>query len=196
MKLIVGLGNPGPKYANSRHNIGFNVVDRAARAMQDKSIVWQKESKFKAEVFRTGDLIFVKPQTYMNLSGVAVSQISQYYKILPDEIYIVHDDLDLPLGKIRIRSGGASAGHNGVQSIIEALNTDKFVRIRLGIGRGKENQTKNSDQNLKRRSVIDFVLSRFRQSEAGEMRKLIHNGAAALTMTVREGMEKAMNYYN
>lgn len=181
MKLIVGLGNPGESYDGTRHNIGFMVADKLAHELGNE-VVWTEDRKKKVMTARVGEVLLVKPQTYMNASGLAVKKLMDFYKLTPEDVWIIHDDLDLPLGKIRIREKGASAGHNGVASLITHLGTDGFVRFRLGIGRGK--------------NVIDFVLSRFTQSEAGEMRKLIKYGAEAVRMALGEGTDKAMNFYN
>lgn len=181
MKLIVGLGNPGESYDGTRHNIGFMVVDKLAHELGNQ-VKWTEDRKKKVMTARAGEVLLVKPQTFMNASGLAVKKLVDFYKLTPDDVWVIHDDLDLPLGKIRIREKGASAGHNGVANIITHLGTDAFVRFRLGIGRGK--------------NVIDFVLSRFTQSEAGEMRKLIKYGAEAVRMALGEGTDKAMNFYN
>lgn len=141
MKLIVGLGNPGEKYANVRHNLGFMVLDELAKRGKRKGESWKFEKKFKSEIFNltlnASRFTLAKPQTYMNNSGMAVKAIADYYKINPENIVIIHDELDLPLGKIRIRKGGSSAGHHGIESIMEALKTDQFWRVRLGIGPAK-----------------------------------------------------------
>ena len=139
MRLIVGLGNPGQEYANTRHNVGFMVVDRIA-AM--RGIVLHKENEFKAE---TADITIdgekvklVKPQTFMNNSGEAVSKIKHYYKVDNENIWVIHDDIDLDFAKVRAALGGSSAGHKGVQSIINHIDTDQFWRIRVGVGRDEQ----------------------------------------------------------
>jgi PTH1 family peptidyl-tRNA hydrolase len=195
MKLIVGLGNPGNEYEDTRHNIGFMVLDKLAKELGTDA-TWEEDKKRKAWVAKVGGVVLVKPTTFMNASGTAVKALADFYKIAPVDVYVIHDDLDLPLGKIRIRQKGASAGHNGVASIITQLGTDVFVRVRLGIGRGKEAVKGDTDQNLGHRSVIDFVLSRFTQSEAGEMRKLIKHGVEAVRIALEDGIDKAMNQYN
>jgi PTH1 family peptidyl-tRNA hydrolase len=120
----------------------------------------------------------------MNESGRAVAAVSEFYKIPPKDMWVVHDDIDLPLGKIRIRAGGGSGGHNGVESLIAHLKTDAFLRFRLGVGRGAH------------RSVVEFVLSRFQQGEAGEMRKLIKHGVDAVRLALEKGTDRAMNRFN
>jgi peptidyl-tRNA hydrolase, PTH1 family len=196
MKLIVGLGNPGEEYSETRHNIGFMVVDKLAKELGEHAPVWEYNKKANAQTCSVGGVLLVKPSTYMNASGEAVGKLAAYYKIDTTDIWVIHDDIDLPLGKLKIRAQGASAGHNGVESIIKDIGTDKFVRFRLGIGRGREDKTKNTDQQLHHRNVIDFVLSRFKMHEAGEFRKLIKHGADAVRMALMEGIDKAMNRYN
>lgn len=196
MKLIIGLGNPGPDYATTRHNVGFMVVDKLAKELGSITPSWKKEDAHKSLVVKISDVILVKPLTFVNQSGQAVKSLADYYKVKSDDVWVVHDDMDLPIGKLRIRSSGGSAGHNGVDSIIQALKTDKFIRYRLGIGRGKEDIKRHTDRELHHRSVIAFVLSRFRQSEAGEMRKLIKYGTEAVRIALTEGIDKAMNRFN
>ncbi len=196
MKLIVGLGNPGSQYAQTRHNIGAMVVERLSHEIGTVPSSWKEEAGGKALTCKIGDVILVRQLTFMNTAGLAVKALVDYYKISPDDVWVIHDDIDLPLGKIRIRTGGASAGHHGVDSIITNLKTDKFLRFRLGIGRGKESTGRMTDRNLHRRSVISFVLSRFRPNEAGSFKHLIKHGTEAVRITLTEGIDKAMNRFN
>lgn len=197
MKLIVGLGNPGPEYSQTRHNIGFMVVDQLARDMIEGPISWVTDSKKNIATIKSGDILFVKPMTFMNKSGFAVKALVDFYKLNPKEdVWVVHDDIDLPIGKIRIRQGGSSAGHNGVASIIEQLKTDDFLRFRMGIGRGKESTGKQADKNMHHRFVISFVLSHFRRGEIGDLRKLVKYGADAVNIALTEGIARAMNRFN
>lgn len=199
MKLIVGLGNPGGKFEYTRHNIGFMVAEKFVKDRLPSVVsqhAWKDEKRFSARISRLDDCLVVKPQTYMNYSGAAILSIVNYYKIPTSEIWVVHDDIDLPLGKIRIRQGGASAGHHGIDSIIKNIKSDDFVRFRLGIGRGKLDVRKTADQNLHRHDVEKFVVSLFKQNEAGDAKKLIKRGAEALEFTLENGIEKAMNRYN
>jgi PTH1 family peptidyl-tRNA hydrolase len=199
MHLIVGLGNPGDKYKDTRHNIGFSVVDKFVKAKLSlfSSIkAWRKEEKLACDISHLKDIFLIKPTTYMNLSGMAVQRVVSYYKIEPKNIIVVHDDIDLPLGKVRIRRGGASAGHRGVQSIIKELKTDDFVRVRLGIGRGRLDTTKSTDVNLSRRLVKNFVLSKFRDREGGDNKKLVKKGVEALSTILDKGEQAAMNKFN
>ena len=200
MKLIVGLGNPGDKFQYTRHNVGFMVVERLVKdrlPLAPSLTAWKKKEKYVGEVCKLDDVVVVKPQTYMNLAGMCVARLASYYKILVFDIWVVHDDIDLPLGKIRIRKGGASAGHHGIDSIIRELGgKSDFVRFRLGIGRGKLDIKKTTDINLHRRAVKNFVVSPFRETEAGDAKKLIKRGAEALELALKKGIDVAMNRFN
>lgn len=199
MNLIVGLGNPGDKFVYTRHNIGFMVVEKLVKdrlPLMPSLNAWKGNEKLSCQICRLKECIVIKPATYMNRSGGAVFSVVNYYKINLSDIWVVHDDIDLPLGKIRIRIGGASAGHHGIDSIMKNIHFENFVRFRLGIGRGKLNLKKTADQNLHRRDVEKFVISPFTQSEAGEMKKLIKKGAEALEIAISKGIEKAMNRFN
>lgn len=196
MKLIVGLGNPGPEYENTRHNIGAMVVERLSHELGEGRPSWQEDAAHKTMLCKIGDVLLVRQLTHMNTAGIGVKSVVDYYKVSPNDVWVVQDDIDLPLGKIRIRTGGASAGHHGVDSIITNLKTDQFVRFRLGIGRGKESTGRQSDKNIKRRSVISFVLSRFRTSEAGSLKHLIKNAAVAIQIALIDGVDRAMNRFN
>ena len=196
MKLIVGLGNPGDKYKDTRHNVGFMVVEKLAHELGGSDVKWGNEEKHKALIAKTGDVLLMKPTTFMNASGVAVSSAVHFYKLTPEDVWVIHDDLDLPLGKIRIRVGGASAGHHGVDSLIRELGSDKFTRIRLGIGRGTSQSGTVADRKLHPSSVIDFVLSRFGKSEAGELKHLVKEGVEAVRIALFKGIDKAMNRFN
>lgn len=196
MKLIVGLGNPGDKYKDTRHNVGFLVADKLAHELGSPEAPWTMDEKRKAIVAKTGGIIIVKPQTFMNASGVAVKSIIDFYKVSIQDVWVIHDDIDLPLGKVRIRVGGSSAGHHGVDSIIRELHSVDFVRVRLGVGHGKENIGLNEDKHLKRTSVMHFVLSRFGRSEAGELKHLVKHGVEAVRLALYEGIDRAMNRFN
>ncbi len=132
MKLIVGLGNPGKKYRTTRHNIGFLCLDHIAHKYNTK---FKHKRKFKGEIAIDCDAILLKPQTYMNLSGESVRAVMDFYHIKPESLLVIHDDLDLPPGKLRIRQNGGTAGHKGLKSIIEHIHTDQFNRLKFGIGR-------------------------------------------------------------
>lgn len=198
MKLIIGLGNPGSEYEDTRHNIGFMVLDKLARELHEagRSVVWEENSKFQSVIAKFDEVLLVKPVIFMNNSGIAVQKIVDFYRVKPEDIWVIHDDFDLPLGKIRIREQGSSAGHNGVDSIIEKLGTDKFVRFRLGIGKGKENEPVTADRKFSHREVIAFVLSRFREDEAGALKHLIKHAVEAVQYALDKGLAKTMNRFN
>lgn len=196
MKLIIGLGNPGPEHETTRHNIGFMVVDKLARELGITTAIWEKSDKHKALVAKISDVILVKPLTFMNNSGITVKSLVDFYKLTPFDVWVIHDDIDLPLGKIRIREKGGSAGHNGVTSIMTHLKSDDFVRFRLGIGRGKESTGRSENKNLHHRAVIGFVLSHFGRGEAGSLKHLVDHAVKAVQIGLTEGLDKAMNRFN
>ncbi|MCL4338078.1 aminoacyl-tRNA hydrolase [Patescibacteria group bacterium] len=199
MKLIIGLGNPGDKYQYSRHNIGFMAVEKFIKDRLPSAVTknaWKDETKFSGKICKLEDCIVVKPQTYMNRSGISVLSLVNFYKINLEDIWVVHDDIDLPLGKIRIRKGGGSAGHNGIESIMANLHSPDFERFRLGIGRGKLDKEHTADHNLHRREVEKYVLSLFRDSEASDVKHLIKSAVEAIEIALKDGIEKAMNRFN
>jgi len=149
MKLVVGLGNPGKKYELTRHNVGFLAVDY----LIDEFNASYESSKFKGELYKAKDFLFLKPQTYMNLSGESVKEVKNFYKIENEDIIVIHDDIDLKLGALRFKRGGSSGGHNGLKSIDEHIGND-YYRVRIGIGRPERKEM-----------VINFVLSNFTPQE-------------------------------
>jgi len=190
MKLIVGLGNPGEKYSKVRHNLGFDVLDELVRKLN--LVNWEMMGKFKSEIIKTPDIALVKPQTYMNKSGLAVSLIAGYFKVSPENIIVIHDELDLHLGKIKVRIGGAAAGHHGVESIIESLGT-QFIRVRLGIGNLR---TQNSEHKGQSVSAEKFVLEPFLHSEKPQVKHMIKQALKALDLLLEKGLEQAQNQFN
>jgi peptidyl-tRNA hydrolase, PTH1 family len=197
MKLIVGLGNPGEKYEHTRHNLGFLVVDHVLKDYSTSKVVWEKATKHKSEVasitVQEEKVLLAKPQTYMNNSGLAVRLLMDFYKVEFTDLWIVYDELDLPLGSIKIRFGGAAAGHHGVESIMEAIGTDKFWRFRLGIG-VTHNKSEVGRHNF--RDAKEYVLDTFRSGEAGKARELIKHGSKAVEAALEQGIERAMNQFN
>jgi PTH1 family peptidyl-tRNA hydrolase len=200
MKLIVGLGNPGGRHAKSRHNLGFMVIDALFKDYSTPKDGFKEEKKFQSQIAeivwqpkkrKEEKVILVKPLTFMNGSGAAVLLISKFYKIKPEDVWIIHDEVDLPLGAMKIRLGGSSAGHKGVESILEHLKTDKFWRFRLGIGPQRE---KTSGKHL--RPIDDFVLGEFGEHERGKAREIIKKTKKAVENALEEGLEKAMNRFN
>lgn len=198
MKLIIGLGNPGEKYEKTRHNLGFEVLDKFLKDFESASkTIWEESKKLKAQIVKIEwqpkkgklqEVILAKPTTFMNDSGLAISLLCSFYKILPSDVLIVHDEIDLPLGKTKIRFGGGTAGHKGVTSVMEKLGTDKFWRLRLGIGSTlKGKKIKHADK---------IVLGKFGRSETGKARDLVKKGAKTLEEILEHGFETAMNKYN
>lgn len=198
MKVVVGLGNPGDKYKNIRHNLGFMVVDELIKKLEagrwevgDRN--WKMEQKFKAEILKLEELILAKPQTFMNMSGLAVKLLTTYYKLLPTNVIIIHDELDLPLGKIKVRMGGAAAGHHGVESIINNLGTDQFIRVRLGIGNLRTQSGEHKGQTI---SAEKFVLEPFLHSEKPKVKHMIKQAVKALSLLLEKGLEQSQNQFN
>ncbi|MDD3654113.1 MAG: aminoacyl-tRNA hydrolase [Desulfotomaculaceae bacterium] len=186
MKIIVGLGNPGREYALTRHNIGFMVIDRLALALKVK--LEKKLLKSLVGQVQIGGekVILVKPQTYVNLSGEAVGALINWYRLTASDLLVVYDDLDLPPGKLRIRPGGSSGGHKGVQSIIQIIGTESFPRMRVGIGR----------PTVPEFETADYVLGQISGSEVQIFNEVLKLAPEAVHCIVREGIERAMNLYN
>jgi PTH1 family peptidyl-tRNA hydrolase len=190
MKLIVGLGNPGEKYENTRHNIGFAVISDFRFKILDFSD-WKTNKKFNADIatgkFGREKIILLKPQTFMNESGQAVAAAARFYKIKPADILVIHDDIDLPLGKIRIKKDGSSGGHRGVDSIIAALGTENFVRLKIGVA--PETRPKNFN-------AANFVLKKFTKAEEKTLTETIKKATEAVAVTIMEGVDVAMSQFN
>jgi len=172
MRLIIGLGNPGIKYQGTRHNIGFMVVDKITADFNFKSIFNAEISK---KIFRDQKIIIVKPQTFMNNSGSSIKSIIDYYKISIKDIIIIHDDIDLNLGEIKIQENRSSAGHKGVQSIIDAIGTKDFIRMRIGIKPTNQEEPINTEK---------FVLQKFTPEEGITIQETIEKAAALLATTL------------
>lgn len=188
MILIVGLGNPGEKYAHTRHNIGFMVVDELARKISTFNFQFSVDRKSNAEILKIKhgdkDVILAKPQTMMNASGFAVKKLTNFYKLEPSSVWVIHDDLDLPLGKIKIAVGHRSAGHHGIDSIVEHLGTNEFVRFRVGIGHPAKGDTNHLDRN----EVIEYVLRDFEGKELTEAKKAIKKTVKAIVAVLEKGL--------
>jgi len=181
--LIVGLGNPGRRYAGTRHNVGFDVVDTLATRFNTG---WEAAPRgIEALTARAADVVLVKPLTFMNLSGAAVAGLLQFYKIAVGDMLVIVDDVNLELGRLRTRPSGSAGGHNGLKSIIGSLGTEEFARIRLGVGRGDG-----------RRDLADHVLSKFDAAERADVEALIGRAADAAQLFVTEGIGPVMNRYN
>lgn len=197
MKLIVGLGNPESKYAGTRHNLGFDVLNKYASSIR-YPVLWEEQKKFKSQIAKiTKDILCVKPQTYVNNSGLAVILLTTYYKIHTTDLIVIHDELDLPLGKIKVRLGGAAAGHLGVESIIEALGTDQFIRVRVGIGPSTGSGLALLGEHKKAHfSAEKFVLGPFLHSEKPKVKHMIKQALKALEILLEKGLEQAQNQFN
>ncbi len=180
-RLIVGLGNPGTEYRETRHNVGFMIVDRMAQSMQ---VTWRLEKTWRAEVVRTSSVCLCKPTTYMNLSGEAVAAVAKFYKIDPAEVLVVLDDMALPLGKLRLRTGGSAGGHNGLQSVIDHLGTSEIARLRVGIGSAEAGQASN------------HVLGRFALEERDILEQSLARATDAIDCAQARGFSVAMNLFN
>ncbi len=186
MYIVAGLGNPGSRYEMTRHNIGFHTIDYIA----EQKNVKVKKLKFKALYGETeicGEKVYlVKPQTYMNLSGESIGEFASFYKIAPENIIIINDDISLDTGRIRVRPKGSAGGHNGLKSIIYHLQSDEFPRIKMGVGAP---QNENYD-------LADFVLGKFTRDEIPVMEKAIIRAAEAVDEIIAKGVGSAMNKYN
>jgi len=193
MKLIVGLGNPGRGYANSRHNIGFVCLNHFARMQSIRFDKKQCKARIGLGEVAGSKVIVAKPQTYMNRSGQSVSLLVDKFNVSLNNLLVIHDDLDLPLGKIRIRQGGSAGGHKGVGSIITDLDGQNFIRIRVGIGRPVKNEgfTEFSDDE-----IINYVLSDFTPDEKQTITQVIPRVSEAILCLLAEGLAAAMNRYN
>jgi len=182
VKLIVGLGNPGPKYAGTRHNVGFGVIDEAAHraAVRFESA---PADALMARV-RSQDVLLAKPMTYMNESGQAIGELLRYFKVDVADLLVVVDEVQLPLGKLRARARGSAGGHNGLKSVIQHVG-EEFARLRLGVGRGDA-----------RRDLADHVLARFDKDEAADVERMIERATDASEVFVTAGIAAVMNQFN
>ena len=184
--MLVCLGNPGDQYDNTRHNVGFMVADQ----LGERYRLPIQKLKFKAltNIFTiSGEKVLVmKPVTYMNLSGEAVGEAARFYKLPPERVLVISDDVSLPLGKLRIRKGGSAGGHNGLKSIIQHLGTDQFPRIKVGVG-----QKPHPDYDM-----ADWVLSKFAGEDLKTITEAIRKAADAVECLIQEGPDKAMNRFN
>ncbi len=185
IRLVVGLGNPGKEYENTRHNVGFMVIDELVRRLKLKNY---KEEAL-SHVYRTKiagrEVLLAKPQTYMNNSGLAVVNLLEDYSIRPEEMLVIYDDLDLPLGMTRLRLEGSSGGHRGVESIIKNIKTERFPRLKIGIGRPKN-----------KKDVVKYVLSPFSKEEEELARAVIKKSAECVLRSIELSPQSAMEFCN
>ncbi|MCI0619998.1 aminoacyl-tRNA hydrolase [Candidatus Wolfebacteria bacterium] len=193
MWLLVGLGNPGDAYAGSRHNIGFMVLEALAKPSD-----WTHDEVLEADIAKgrlgATPVLFLKPQTFMNISGRAVGKAKARHKIKPEHIIVVHDDIDLPLGALKITFGRGSGGHRGVESVVRGIRTKNFTRVRVGVTpttpAGKLRKPRGDT------AVTSFIVGVFKKSESEIIKKSVKRVASALEMIVTEGRQRAMNGYN
>ena len=181
MKLFVGLGNPGPRYASTRHNIGWRVIDRLVSDTGARDI---SKSTFEGELYRHGDLFFLKPTTYMNHSGRSVQVVKQFFKIDIEDIIVIHDDIDLPFGAIRLKRGGGHGGHNGLRSIDAAIGRD-YLRVRIGVGKPEYKS-----------QVADYVLHDFTPEETEHLDALITHAAEASKALIDTPLDEVRTRYS
>jgi PTH1 family peptidyl-tRNA hydrolase len=184
-RLIVGLGNPGNSYQDTRHNIGFMVMDVLATRL---GTAFQVEKRWESHVAKFSGGFLVKPQTYMNLSGRAVGSVGRFYKITPQETLVVFDDVDLPLGRLRLRASGSAAGHNGLKSLISTLGTDQFPRVKVGIG--ADSGRPAGDR------LVGHVLGKFSEEEKAAVAQAVDRAADAVMGALKSGLGAAMNFFN
>lgn len=182
MKAIVGLGNPGREYAGTRHNIGFDILDEVARRWHVQLRPWK--SVADVAVVGARGIVLVEPQTYMNLSGDAVSRIAAFHKLDPADVLVVVDEVQLPLGRLRVRRSGSAGGHNGLKSIIQHIGAE-FPRLRVGVGRGDP-----------RWDLADHVLSKFGREERDAVADVVNRAADAVELFADEGLDVVMNRFN
>ena len=183
VQLIVGLGNPGPKYEQTRHNVGFVFVDELARS---KGASWKLENKFHGEVCKLSlagnEVWLLKPNTYMNLSGKAVAALARFYKIAPESILVVHDELDIPPGQLRLKQGGGHGGHNGLRDIVAQMGSREFLRLRVGIGHPGDS-----------RDVTNYVLGKASPEDQKHIDNAIEEAMRTLPQVMEGDMQPAMN---
>ncbi|MCU0525108.1 MAG: aminoacyl-tRNA hydrolase [Elainella sp. Prado103] len=192
MQLIVGLGNPGAKYEQTRHNIGFEAIDALSRTWQIPLAEHRKFHGYFGEGsgVRGQRIRLLKPTTYMNLSGQSIRAVADWYKLPPESILVIYDDMDLPIGKVRLRESGSAGGHNGMKSTIAHLNSQNFPRLRIGIGVPKSSP-KAADG-----AVVSHVLGRFSLSESRVMAEVLQLVVDAVELSMKQGIPKAMSLYN
>ncbi|MCE5203215.1 MAG: aminoacyl-tRNA hydrolase [Coriobacteriales bacterium] len=184
-RLVVGLGNPGPEYANTRHNAGFMVIDLLGQALRVS--YWKDEAGSKVGLVRFGEeeVVLAKPQTFMNVSGKAVRALAREYGVVAHDIIVVHDDLDLPEETVRVKRGGGHGGHNGLRSISEELGSSDYIRVRIGIGRPPGRQ-----------DPADYVLEPMRKEVAERLEASVTHATSAVLHVIERGVESAMQEYN
>ena len=189
MKLIVGLGNPGKEYSANRHNIGFLCINHVARQHHINLDKKQGKARVGTGSISSTQVVLAKPQTYMNASGISVINLLGKYKLTPADLIVIHDDLDLPLGKIRIKQGSSAGGHNGIKSIIGSLGTQDFTRIRIGISRPQTG-------NIAEETIVDYVLGDFEGEDLKLVDEITRKVGEAVVCLLTEDLTTAMNKFN
>ncbi len=185
MYAVIGLGNPGVKYRGTRHNVGFDVIDCLAYRNNLKIRKIKHKSVYGETVLGNNKVIFVKPQTYMNNSGLCVVDIYRYFKLPIENIIVIYDDIDISLGSLRIRKKGSAGSHNGMKSIIYHLQSDEFPRVRIGIGKPQENQ-----------NLVNYVINGFCKEDRMIVDETIEKASKAIEEIILNGIDNAMNLYN
>lgn len=184
MKMIVGLGNPGKEYELTRHNIGFMVIDNYAKFYHVDGFKEKFHGSY-AKIYRNGEyFVLLKPLSYMNLSGTVIKQFASFFKIKPEDILVIHDDLDLPIGKIKVKFKGSSGGHNGIKNIIENLKTEVFPRLKIGISK---------DENI---DTINYVIGKFSNKDINKINKILEFTPNIIDDFLDHDIEKVMSKYN
>jgi len=201
MYLVVGLGNPGEKYRNTRHNLGMIVVDRLTRELLPSGqAIWEKKASLKAEIIKGEGFVLAKPLVAMNASGFAIKRLVDFYQFSPQFLVVVHDDLDLPLGQIKVGRKRGAAGHRGIESVIEQLGSNDFWRLRLGIGRPLPSLGKTKigfhHEADKTREVVDFVIAPFFPNERKKAQRMVEKAVNLLVKGINEGMESLKGKYS
>jgi PTH1 family peptidyl-tRNA hydrolase len=181
--LVVGLGNPGRKYARTRHNVGFIVLEDLA---ENSGLTFKERKEYRIcdGSIENNRIVLLEPLTFMNRSGTAVRKIADKFSISPEEIIVVHDDLDLDVGRLKIRKKGSAGGHRGIASVIDRIGSKEFIRVRIGIGRDE------------RMLPEDFVLSKFKRNELSHMRTAVKSASESIHTIITEGVDRAMNQFN
>jgi len=196
MLLIVGLGNPEIQYRSTRHNMGFMVLDQVARKLLPVgSDNWQRTKKLDSLVIKKEDFILVKPQVAMNNNGLAVEKVISYFQVPPASLLVVHDDLDLPLGQMKMVFKRGSAGHRGVESIIHSLGENNFWRLRVGIGRPKGGEVSLKHEDDSSKEVVDYVLAPFDDREKRLVNRVVNRAAKLVVQALEEGAERVKGKY-
>lgn len=185
MYIIAGLGNPGLKYAGTRHNIGFCIIDELSDRLNIKMNVHKHRALLGKGIIGSEKVILVKPQTFMNLSGESIREVLDFYKLDNNSLIVAYDDISLDAGQLRLRAKGSAGGHNGIKNIIARTGSQEFIRVRVGVG-GKPEKM----------DLADYVLSVFTRDEQVKIREAVNDAASAIEMILTDGMDKAMNMYN